>query len=176
MIYATNYAWLHMHDVTLSNNAGSLGIMYFIESICIISGYSEFSTNIGSLFAHNSNITIAGDAIFIDSYPSNTNKTFSEGGAITAFQSEIFLCGLYKFDNNFAASGGAVRATESQVYIIGNTLISNSTAEKNGGAIFLYQSELTCLGNSKLSLLGNVAGEKGGAIHAISSSIKTILL
>ena len=51
--------------------------------------------------------------------------------------------------------------------------LSNNTAEKNGGAIFLYQSELKCQDNGKLFLLGNIAGERGGAIHAISSSIGT---
>ena len=174
VVYATNNAHIHMHDVTVSDNVATLGIMYFIESMGTISGYADFSTNIGSLFAYNSNITITGDATFVDSYPSNTNHTvFSEGGAITAFQSDIILHGLCKFDNNFAESGGAVRATESQVYITGSTTISNSTAGRNGGGIFLYQSELKCEGDSILSLLGNVAGNKGGAIHAISSSIKT---
>ena len=177
VVYATNYARMHMHDVTLSNNTANLGIMYFIESSGIISGYSEFSTNIGSLFAYNSNLTIAGDATFVDSYPSNTNSTiFPEGGAITAFQSEVILHGLCKFKNNSAKSGGALYATESQVCITGNTTISNNTAEKNGGGMYLYQSELKCQGNSKLSLLGNIAGEQGGAIQAISSSIKAIFI
>ena len=59
------------------------------------------------------------------------------------------------------------------MYITGNATLSDNTAEKNGGVIFLYQSELKCQDNGKLFLLGNVAGERGGAIHAISSSIGT---
>ena len=177
VIYAINYARLYMQEVTLFNNVASLGIMYFIESTGTISGYSKFSTNIGSLFAYNSNITVAGNATFIDSYPSSTNHAiFSEGGVITAFQSDVILSGLCNFKNNFAESGGAVYATESQVYITGNTIISNNTAEENGGGMFLYQSELKCQGNCKLLFLGNVAGEKGGGIHAISSSIKTVFI
>lgn len=100
----------------------------------------------------------------------------SEGGAITAFQSEVVLYGLCKFKNNYAVSGGAIHATESQVYIIGNTIISNNTAKENGGGVLLYHSELNCQGNSTLLLLGNVAREKGGALHAISSSIKTTFI
>ena len=177
VVYATNYAYIHMHDTKLSNNAAVLGIMYFIESTCIVSGLSEFTTNIGSLFAYNSNITIAGDATFANSCPSITNRTiFSEGGVITAFQSEVILSGLCNLNNNSAESGGAVYTTESQVYITGNITISYNTAEKSGGAIFLYQSELKCQGKSRLMLLKNTAGERGGAIHAISSSIKTTFI
>ena len=150
-----------------------LGVIYLIESTCIVSGFLEFTTNIGSIFAYNSNVTITGNATFINSYPSSTNHTYLEGGVITAFQSKIIHSGICKFKYNFAESGGAVYATESQVHITGNATLSNNTAEKNGGAIFLYQSELKCQDNGKLLLLGNIAGERGGAIHAISSSIGT---
>ena len=155
-------------------------MMYLIESTCIVSGFSEFTTNIGSIFAYNSNVMIAGNATFINnSYPLSINGTvtiFSEGGVITAFQSEIILSGLCNFKHNFAESGGAVYTTESQVYITGNTTLTHNTAEKNGGAILLYQSELKCQDNGKLLLLGNIAGERGGAIHAISSSIRTTFI
>ena len=178
VVYATDYAYMYMQNTIFFNNAASLGMMYFIESTCIVSGFSEFITNIGSIFAYNSNVTIAGNATFINnSYPLSTNHTtYSEGGVITAFQSEIILNGLCNFKYNFAENGGAVYATESQVYITGNTTLSNNTAEKNGGAILLYQSELKCQDNGKLLLLENIAGERGGAIHAISSSIKTTFM
>ena len=168
-------AHIYMNSTIFYNNAGMLGVIYLIESTCIVSGFSEFTTNIGSIFTYNSNITITGNATFIklNSYPSSTNHTYIEGGVITAFQSTIILSGICKFEYNFAESGGAVYATESQVYITGNATLSHNTAEKNGGAIFLYQSRLKCLDNGKLLLLGNIAGERGGAIHAISSSIRT---
>ena len=168
---------IYIHNTIFSNNTGSFGIIYFIESTCIVSGFSEFMTNIGSIFAYNSNVTIAGNATFINSYSLSTNRTtFSEGGVITAFQSEIILSGLCNLKHNFAESGGAVYAIESQVYITGNTTLSHNIAEKNGGAIFLYQSQLECQDDGKLLFLGNIAGERGGAIHAISSSIRTTFI
>ena len=170
-------AQIYMHNTILSNNTASLGVIYFIESTCIVSGFSEFTTNIGSILSYSSNVTITGNATFINSHPLRINSTtISEGGVITAFQSEIILGGLCNFKNNFAESGGAVYATESHVYITGNATLSHNTAEKNGGAIFLYQSHLECQDNGKLLLLENVAGERGGAIHAISSSIRTIFI
>ena len=69
-----------------------------------------------------------------------------------------------------------VYATESQVYITGNATLSHNTAEKNGGAILLYQSHLECQDNGKPLLLENIAGEREGAIHAISSSIRIIFI
>ena len=99
---------MYMQNIILSNNAANLGMMYFIESTCIVSGFSEFMTNIGSIFAYNSNIMIAGNATFINSYPSSINRTtYSEGGVITAFQSKIILSGLCNLKHNFAESGGA---------------------------------------------------------------------
>ena len=171
VVYATNYVYIYMQNTIFFNNAASLGMMYFIESTCIVSGFSEFMTNIGSIFAYNSNITIAGNATFINSYPPSTNST-----TFSAFQSKIILSGLCNFNHNFAESGGAVYATESQVYITGNTALFHNTAEKNGGAILLYKSHLECQDNGKLLLLGNIAGERGGAIHAISSSIRTTFI
>jgi hypothetical protein len=152
VVYATNYAYIYMHNMIFSNNVASLGLMFLIESTCIVSGFSEFTTNVGSIFAYNSNVTIAGIATFIHSCPLSTNRTFTEGGVITAFQSEITLRGSCNLKHNFAESGGAVYAIESQVYITGNTILSNNTAKKSGGAIFLYQSELKCQGTSKLLL------------------------
>ena len=176
VVYAIHCARVYLHSVFLSNNVANLGLLYLIESTGLVSGYSRFSTNTPSLFAYNSNLTIIGDTIF-SNFSQSTNCTIvSEGGAITAFQSKIVLGGFCFFEKNLATSGGAVYATESQVYITGNTTLSNNTAKGSGGGVYLYRSALECKGNSKLSLLGNVAGEKGGAIHAISSSIKTSLL
>ena len=46
--------------------------------------------------------------------------------------------------------------------------------KKMGAQSFcIMQSELKCQDSGKLFLLGNIAGERGGAIHAISSSIRT---
>ena len=67
VVYATNYAYIYIHNTIFSNNAASLGMMYLIESTCIVSGFSEFTTNIGSIFAYNSNVTIAGNTTFINS-------------------------------------------------------------------------------------------------------------
>jgi hypothetical protein len=94
-----------------SNNAASLGLIFLIESTCIVSGFSAFTTNIGSIFAYNSIVTIAGIAIFINnSYPSSTNRTFPEGGVITAFQIEITR-------HNVGGSGGMLPQENLDFYI-----------------------------------------------------------
>ena len=45
VIYATSHVYMYMQDVTMSNNAANLGIMYFIESICTIFGHAHFTAN-----------------------------------------------------------------------------------------------------------------------------------
>ena len=47
----------------------------------------------------------------------------------------------------------------------------NNTATESGGGVYLYQSQLTCLLQSKVILLKNMATTNGRGIQAISSYI-----
>ena len=53
----------------------------------------------------------------------------------------------------------------------GSILITNNYANFSGGGIYLYQCELNCEINCNLTVSGNTATQKGGGIHAVSSTI-----
>ena len=153
------------------NNATKQGILYFIESNVTFTHSTNISDNVGSLFFFYSNVAFR-DTTIVDSGTSNEHElTTTEGGAVTAFLSIVNLEGLTILRDNSASKGGAIHATSSKLYIHGNTLVSNNSALDSGGSIYLYQSELNCAGNSSLELLGNDAADRGGGIHAISSTI-----
>ena len=58
-------------------------------------------------------------------------------------------------------------------YVNGDATIAHNTATGNGGGIYLEStSELNCQPRSIFVLHGNTAANKGGGVHAISSSIK----
>ena len=71
-------------------------------------------------------------------------------------------------------SGGAVHSSENKIYVKGTVIIVGNRANKSGGGVYLYQSEINCQLNSNLNVRGNIAAQRGGGIHATSSSIKTI--
>ena len=139
------------------------GVLFVTDSAALFYN-TNFSGNYGSLYAYNSNITFLGRTNFV-----NCRSAYSEGGAITIFLGRIILTGMCTFTNNTAENGGAIRAIESQVDVYGETYLNQNTARDSGGGIYLYQSDLSCEGNSTLKLKGNNATKRGGGIHAISS-------
>ena len=54
----------------------------------------------------------------------------------------------------------------------GNVTIAHNTATGNGGGVYLSTSELNCQQKSNFKLFNNNAGDKGGGLHATSSSIR----
>ena len=136
-------------------------------------GSVTFSNNIGSLVALNSNITLIGNAMFVNNLPSKTaSGDFQEGGAITLLQSNIRFDGVCTLKFNHAENGGAIQATESKLYVNGNVTIAHNTATGNGGGIYLSNCEFNCQQGRSFVLFNNTAAHMGGGIHAISSSIK----
>ena len=135
-----------------------------------------FSSNLGTLVAFNSNITLAGYATFVNNTPSHTSTVsdgFQKGGAITLFQSNIFFDGVCNLEHNHAENGGAIHSTESKIYVNGNVTIAHNTAAGNGGGVYLEStSELNCQQGSTFVLYNNTALSKGGGLHAIGSSLK----
>ena len=123
-----------------------------------------FANNKAPLLILDSKVTFTGATKFLN----NTEFT-----ALRAIMSEVTINGTCVMMHNFgAAVGGAMIAANSKVYIHGSTTIANNTARLSGGGLYLYQSEVICKANSSLELLGNSASEKGGGVHAISSTIK----
>ena len=180
VIYAqSNSVLQYQNNLRVAKNSASrYAIIYLTDSEFRghNSGYAIFSNNLGSLVAFNSNITLMGYyARFENNQPFiNTTRDFQEGGAVTLFQSNmLFFYGIYCcFQHNFAENGGAIRSTESKIIANGRILIEHNKATRNGGGVYLLNSELNCQRLSTFELFNNTAKYKGGGIHADSSSVK----
>ena len=107
------------------------------------------------------------------SEPNEFLGKLQEGGAITAIQSSVIFDGDCKVNvsENQARNGGAIRSIKSNIDIHGEVMILNNIATESGGGVFLYQSQVTCLLQSKFILLNNMATTSGGGMQAISSYI-----
>ena len=164
---------IRINDTIISNNTANQGVLYFTESFGEVSSNVTLSDNIGSVFAYQSKVNFFGSITFKNNNaPTSNTVDFQEGGAVTAFQSDIAFNGACTVINNYAKNGGAVHATESKLFIhAGILIIANNTANETGGGIYIYQSEFNCQSHSRLRFMGNYAIEKGGGVHAISSSI-----
>ena len=83
--------------------------------------------------------------------------------------STIYFHGAVEFYRNKAwKTGGAINAIESKLYIYSSAMYNQNIA-KNGGAMHLDHSYFIC--ESNCTFIGNRAFTKGGAIHAIDSTI-----
>ena len=184
---ATNGAVMFVVDSTvysygfllISNNSAAVisTVLHLIDSTMLLSGNVNFSNNHGSLLIFNSNITFEGCVELRNNQQhkmTSTKANFQQGGALTLFQSNAFFSERCSFEYNDAEYGGAVHSSESKIYVKGTVTIDGNRASKNGGGVYLYQSELNCQQNSNLNIRGNIAEQRGGGIHATSSSIKTI--
>ena len=159
--------------IATQNNVTKQGTLYFVESIVTFSNITNVSDNTGSLFFFYSTVAFR-DTMIIDSGTLNKLElTTVEGGAVTAFWSVVDLEGLIMLRYNSASNGGAIHASSSKLHVRSKILVSNNSALVSGGGIYLYQSELDCVGQSSLELIGNKAIDRGGGIHAISSTLTT---
>ena len=162
-----------------SNLANSDAVIYLSNSQFI--GHDSrsnisFSNNLGSLVAFNSNVIFIGYALFVNNHqpPPTTTDNFQEGGAITVFQSNLVFDGACDLKYNSAENGGAIRSINSNFYINSNVSIAHNTATINGGGVYLSTTKLICQKYSKFKLFNNTAVNKGGELHASSSSINAI--
>ena len=177
--------YTNLSDIQAITNTAKQGLFYLYQSKGTFSGNSTLQNNVGSVFAFNSQVNLT-ETITIENGRTNhtTVSAAIEGGAITAFQSEINVFGTCILKNNQAVNGGAILATDSKLNVhahrfrIGKhhkltpTLeVINNTALDVGGGLYLYQSELNCLGQSNFKISGNFALNEGGGIYAISSLI-----
>ena len=154
--------------------------LYNSEFIGHDSGNTTISNNMRSLVAFSSNITFRGYARFSHNHNQGQqiitvkDSNLQEGGAITLVQSNLFLDGTCMLEYNQAENGGAILSIEGKLYVTGNLTIAHNIASRNGGGVYLIESEVKCLSNSSFLLFNNTATHKGGGIHAISSYIKAV--
>ena len=160
-----------------SNNFAILNSnVYLLNSDGVFRGLFELNHNLGSFFAFSSNITFSGCTRFFNNTPPvNTTINFKGGGALTLYQTMLSLSGEITFEYNHADIGGAIVATESEIYLSNQVNVVNNSASISGGGLYLAQSELFSLQDSNLTVLRNMATERGGGIHAVSSSIKNVV-
>ena len=157
-----------------NNSAAEFGIIYLSECSGHFQGNATFSNNYGSFLAIYSDITFSGYVTFMNNIqPHTTIVNFQDGGAVSLFQSNAIFDGICRFEHNQAENGGAVHSIESKLDVNGDVTLAYNTATGNGGGIYLSQSELNCEQRSILHLLGNTAAQRGGGIHAISSTVKS---
>ena len=162
--------------VILSENTATLNSnVYILNSVGKFEGSILMMNNVGSFFAFNSNITFSGCiAVLNSTSPRDSTTSFKEGGALTLYQTTLYLQGRSRLENNRAEIGGAIVGTECEIVLNSNAKIdiTNNTATKSGGGLYLSQSDLYGLEASALTISNNTANDRGGGIHAISSSIK----
>ena len=160
--------------IFFSRNVATLySSVYYLDSVVSFEGFTEVSQNLGSLFAFNSHLNFSGCNRFVDNSPPQiTVSNFREGGALTLVQSRLTVRGSSIFKNNHAETGGAIASTDSEIFLNDEVNITNNRAYKNGGGVYLSQSELHALRESTVSVSNNKAETKGGGIHSISSSLK----
>jgi predicted outer membrane repeat protein len=157
----------------LKNHVTRNSVVYFLDSNGTFEGTTEMSQNVGSFFGFNSDLIFSGCSRFTKgSPPQNTSTDLNEGGALTLVQTTLTLRGESRFEHNFAEIGGAIVATESEVRLQDEVLVSNNRASNSGGGFYLSQSDLHSYRRSRVTISNNVAVGKGGAVHAVSSSIK----
>ena len=171
------YATMKGYGTVLVKNGYALS-----ESVAFISSHGHFSgkfvllNNIGSLFVFDSNLKITRNITISNNIPSSKGfeTSIPEGGGITAFMSTITLKGVANIQQNCAANGGGILASTSKLKLWGHFSFLRNSASDTGGTMYLQQSELNIKGYALLT--ENTANKKGGAIHAIGSSLSLILV
>ena len=157
----------------MKNDATLYSSVYFLDSNGSFVGWTRFFQNVGSFFAFNSIISFSGCNTFIGcSPPKNTMTNFKEGGSMTVAQTMVNLRGESRFERNLAEVGGAIVAMESTLHLYDDIYFTNNNAMKSGGAFYLSQSDVHGTRGSVVNISSNKALHEGGAIHAVSSSIK----
>ena len=166
--------FLTLSDHSEANISTSL---HLIDSTFLVRGNFTFFNNHGSMMVFNTNVTFEGIIVFKNNYQQNDSNARTElrhpGGAITLFQSTItFLSEACIFEDNTAENGGAIHSSQSKLFMKGTVDFVNNRASENGGSMYLDQSELICENRSLLTIMNSTATQRGGSIHAISTSIK----
>ena len=152
-------------ELRILSNIAELSATYIVRSDVHFTGKQIFSHNQGTCLITNSNVKFSGYTTF------SHNRARIRGGAITSLQSTVSINSSAVFINNSAMFGGAISAYDSVVHVSHNHVMSvkSNSANKTGGGVHLFQSEMICQGWCNIS--ENIARESGGGMHAFGSSI-----
>ena len=161
----------------VDNQADNHRVLTVLQSTLIFE-HIIFNGNRGSVYSFSSRVDMIGPV----SLHGNT------GGAIHAVQSQIYINstksvssvngasrGLTVIRNNTASIGGGVLLRESELVIASPVTISENRAEMFGGGVYSYQSLLLFTsgeGTAKYFINNNFAGQNGGGVYAVASTIK----
>ena len=150
VLYFTANSSVEVNNTIFVSNTAKQGLAYFITSNIFFTGINVLKNNIGSLVFLFSNASFQDRTYLINetSYSVAYNNTlnFQEGGAITTVQSNIVIEGICSLVYNHAKNGGAIQSIASELLLYGIVLLKNNTAAETGGGIYLYQSEIQCIG------------------------------
>lgn len=91
------------------------------------------------------------------------------GGSVWASETEIRLSSRTTFSNSSASYGGDVYVEFSELTLSGSTSSISSTAEVDGGGLYLNNTRLRSYGELEVS--GNTAHYKGSAVYAYKSTV-----
>ena len=144
----------------ISNTAGSCGGALYIKN-----GQNVYLDNISAIGNSNSAMCISqSNVTFVKT--KICNNSGDKGGGIKVTQiSNLKFGGQLIFDGNKAELGGAIYLPfGTKLLIIGNVLFTHNRADKDGGAIYAQQTNIS-INNymNRISFVNNTA-ENGGAI------------
>ena len=175
VLYFTANSTVEVSKTIFISNTAKQGLVYFVTSTIFFTEINVLKDNIGSLVFLFSNASFRDRTYLINetSYSVAYNDTLNiqEGGAITAVQSNIVIEGICNLVYNCAKNGGAIQLIASKLFFYGIVFLRYNTATEAGGGIYLYQSEIQSIGQTKLKLANNTASMKGGGIFSVSSII-----
>ena len=176
----TSTSRVFVSNCTFRNNSGKEGGALYVEkSEDVVVFNSSFSFNKasdggGAIYCADSKISTKGPI-----YSFSNSAGTSNGGY--AFYSNCNVVIIIDYDpvseyhsNNRALNGGAIYAERGTSIRFNNgTTLTNNTAHKNGGALYLNKSQVDILGSMILILSNNIAKRKGGAIFVPGTNCET---
>ena len=160
--------------IEIKRNSANLGTLYLYESTLYSSTTVTFEDNIESIHTEKSTVVFKGNTSFINCTSSLKTDHLSQerkGGVVKSIQSDISFDGYTIFEGNTAENGAAILATESNVKINGETVIADNRVRVNGGGICLIRSNAYLRGKSIFT--GNHA-KFGGAVYLEQSTLNIV--
>ena len=166
-IYYAGEKSLRISSSNFTGNSASLGGTVYKSGAASLSiSSSNFAGNSAS---RGGAIFSAGDAsVGISESNFSDNSASASGGAIYTGGGAILSISASDFSKNSAwFNGGAVFNNEEANIV--ESSFANNTADSEGGAVFSNTRDTITISRCRFS--GNVAGEKGGALHSGGASI-----
>ena len=160
------------NNLFIGNSAVFGGGMKFSWCNLNITGQASFVENTAKGFGSAAYISASNATIDGSMNISGGLGPLSLYGSLYFYNSTIALTGVLILENNFASSGGAIIVRNSEVNFLGCIQCLNNSAHSSGGALLARNSKINFRNSSGCNLFqSNVAGDRGGGIYAINSTI-----